>query len=97
MLFSQFVLRIICLAVSVLFPLKKKKVFFKAYHGLRYACNPRFISEKLHEIDPSYEIIWAFQNPNLKKRIVPSYVKCVKINSFEYYFHELTSILTSKK
>ena len=49
-----FVLRIICLAVSVLFPLKKKKVFFKAYHGLRYACNPRFISEKLHEMAPDY-------------------------------------------
>ena len=57
-----FVLRIICLAVSVLFPLKKKKVFFKAYHGLRYACNPRFISEKLHEMAPDYEIVWSFKD-----------------------------------
>ena len=85
-----FVLRIICLAVSVLFPLKKKKVFFKAYHGLRYACNPRFISEKLHEMAPDYEIVWSFKDSS-KIDDFPGYARMVKSGGLRECIEMFTS------
>ncbi|NLE05549.1 MAG: hypothetical protein GX638_12215 [Crenarchaeota archaeon] len=73
-----------------LFPLDKNKAFFKAYNGLRYTCNPKAISEKLHEIAPEIKIVWSFNHPE-KEKGVPSYVISVKKNSLKEYYHLFTA------
>ena len=73
-----------------LFPLVKNKVFFKAYNGLRYTCNPKAISEKLHEVAPEIKIVWSLNHPE-KEKDIPSYVLSVKKNSLKEYFHLFTA------
>lgn len=74
-----------------LFRLDNRKVFFRSYGGLNYSCNPKAISEKLHEIAPDMKIVWSFKNPS-KVENVPEYVTKVKRNSFQ----EIKSLFTSK-
>jgi len=57
---------------------KRRSVVFRSFTGKSYSDNPRAISEALHDLDPSVEIVWLFKDPIRKKRIVPEYVKCVK-------------------
>lgn len=73
-----------------IFPLEKNKVFFKAYHGLRYTCNPKAISEKLHEIAPEMKIVWSFNHPEQIDDL-PPYVLRVKKNSIQEFFHLFTA------
>lgn len=70
----------------------KKAVVFSSFSGKFYSDNPRAISEKLHETHPEFEVIWLFNDAQLKKRIVPPYVKCIK-NSF---FKSMYTYATSK-
>ena len=79
-----------CTFISLLFPINKRSVFFRAHNGLLYACNPKAISEKLHEMDPSVRIIWSFKNPE-KVRDCPDYVKRVKKNTLREYLALFTS------
>lgn len=58
-----------------------KKVIFISFSGKSYSDNPKAISEKLHEMYPDFEIVWIFNSPEEKRKIVPDYVKCVKVNS----------------
>lgn len=74
-----------------LFKLDSRKVFFRAYGGQSYSCNPKAISEKLHEIAPEMKIVWSFKNPENVKN-VPGYVTKVKRNSFG----EIKALFTSK-
>ena len=39
-----------------------KKVVFSSFEGHSYNDNPRYISEKLHELCPEAEIVWLFQS-----------------------------------
>ncbi|MDC7230368.1 MAG: CDP-glycerol glycerophosphotransferase family protein [Sphaerochaetaceae bacterium] len=70
---------------------KKKKVVFKSFSGKSYSDNPRAISEKLHDMAPSYEIVWLFNDPKSKEAIVPKYVKCVKNNSISTFYELATA------
>ena len=58
-----------------------RKVVFISYGGKSYSDNPRAISEKLHELQPEFEIVWLFKNPEEKEKIVPGYVRCVEFGS----------------
>ncbi len=62
--------------------INNNKIVFISFNGHSYSDNPRAISEKCHELYPGFEIIWFFNNPQEKRKIVPDYVKCVKSNSF---------------
>lgn len=62
--------------------INKFKVVFISFGGKSYSDNPRAISEKLNEMCPKYEIVWLFNNPEEKRKIVPDYVRCVKAGSF---------------
>lgn len=84
------VLRFSCKFIAFFFKLNSKKVFFRAYNGLRYACNPRAISEKLHEMAPDYEIVWCFRNPEMIEDF-PSYARFVKKGGFAELFEMFTS------
>ena len=52
-----------------------KKVVFSSFEGRSYNDNPRYISEKLHELCPQAEIVWLFQTKVIDKVRVPDYVK----------------------
>ena len=63
---------------------KKNRVVFSSFYGSSYSDNPRAISEKLHELDDSIEILWLYREKPLEN--APSYVKQVnKNNKVEYY------------
>lgn len=74
-----------------LFGVNQNKAVFISFYGKSYSDNPRAISEKLHEIQPNYKIIWLFNNPAEKKSLVPNYVKCIKRRSLAGYFHLATA------
>ena len=84
------VLRFFCVFFSVFCRLNRKKIFFRAYNGLRYACNPRAISEKMHELAPDMEIVWSLNEPE-KATDVPDYVRVVKKKSLAEYKELFTS------
>ena len=90
-LLKSTILRLMCYAISLFCPLKKRRVFFKSYHGARYACNPRAISEKLHEMAPDYEILWSFTNPDNVPEC-PAYVRKLKSGTLS----ECLGMFTSK-
>lgn len=54
----------------------EKKILFSSFDGKQYSCNPRAISEKMHELYPEFEIVW-YLNAKDKYNIVPSYVRVV--------------------
>lgn len=66
-------------------------VLFQSFDGASYSDNPRFISEKLHEMYPDIKIVWAFKNPATKKDIVPGYVRTIRIDDSIGYYKELAS------
>lgn len=72
-------------------PVKKKKMLCRSLLRLSYSDNPRAISEKMHEIDPEWEIVWAFKEPEKKKSVVPEYVKCIRNNSLAFIYHQATA------
>lgn len=74
---------------STFFPLKKQ-VYFRAYNGLQYSCNPKAISVLLHSKNPDVRIVWCFSNP--ESITVPDYVCKVKKNSFQ----DIKALFTSK-
>ena len=80
-----------CGIVRTLFPVNRKKVLFSSFLGKSYSCNPRAISEMLHDLDPSFRCVWCFEHPEEKKQRVPSYVKCVRIHSPSMFFHQITA------
>ena len=53
-------------------------VVFSAYDYKAYNDNPRYISEKLHELRPETKIAWLFKDPEAARRKfnVPDYVEC---------------------
>lgn len=73
------------------FGVNKKKVVFISFGGKSYSDNPRAISEKLHEVDSDYEIVWLFNSPDNKKSIIPSYIRCVKNNSLSSLYELATA------
>ena len=76
--------------VQFIFGVDKKKVVFISFSGKAYSDNPKAISEKLNEMDSTYKIIWLFNNPDIKKKIVPKYVKSVKNHSL-FSLYELAT------
>ena len=59
----------------------ENKAVFESFSGKTYSDNPRALSEKLHELSPDTEIVWLFADPEEKKKVVPSYVRCEKRNT----------------
>ncbi|MGG7190018.1 CDP-glycerol glycerophosphotransferase family protein [Clostridium paraputrificum] len=59
---------------------KPKRLVFSSYDG-HYSDSPKYISQKIHELAPQYEIIWL-----LKKEFsydLPEYVKWYDIDTFK--------------
>ena len=80
----SFIKQMIGLAAYKVAPIKKNKFVFTSFEG-HYSDNTRAISEKMHEIDSTAEIIWLV-TPSYKGDL-PEYVKGVDINSLSSYWY----------
>ncbi len=79
------------LCLFFLFPIKQNRVFFSAYSGKQYSCNPKAVSEWLLNRYPGrLEIIWAFVDPG-KMHPAGDGVRTVKFKSLRYIYYLLTS------
>ena len=71
----------------------QKKIVFESNHGIHYSCNPRAISEKMHELYPDYELVWGMKEGWTEKdNLIPDYVKVIPIKSWEYRKQRATAI-----
>lgn len=76
------------LKVFQVVPIKRNRIFFWAYSGKQYACNPKYIYEELLAKYPDkFEVIWMINRPIP----IPGNPICVKRNSFKYCYYILTS------
>ncbi len=67
------------------------KVTFSSFSCTRYADNPRYVSEKLHELCPEADIVWLFSQQTLAKAKVPDYVRKVAAISREGLVEQATA------
>ena len=71
-----------------LLPIKKKQVFFSAYSGHQYTCNPKYISEYLGKTYPELQLVWCYRDKPFDAAPAQS---LVRYGSFSYYRAILTS------
>lgn len=71
-----------------LLPIKKKQVFFSAYSGHQYTCNPKYISEYLSKTYPELQLVWCYRDKPFDAAPAQS---LVRYGSFSYYRAILTS------
>lgn len=63
----------------------KKMITFESYSGRQYSDNPRFISEKMHELFPDYKLVWGFQREtDIPSLHLPDYITAYPIDSWKY-------------
>lgn len=73
-----------------LFPIKKNRIFFSAYSGNQYACNPRYISEALEKQYPGqFEKVWCYRSQAF--RTDDPGIRFVRFQSWDYFRLLLTS------
>ena len=72
-------------------PIINNTVFFDSFGG-QYNDNPKYISEKLHDLDPSIKIVWSVSDHGKEKP--PEYAYKVKTGSREYYKYAFCSEVT---
>ncbi|MBR4375917.1 MAG: CDP-glycerol glycerophosphotransferase family protein, partial [Spirochaetia bacterium] len=76
------------LHVFYLCPIDEKKIYFRAFHGKRYGCSPKYLFLYIKEkFGDSYKYIWELKN-NIQE--IPS-AKCVKRLSVKSFIHMMTS------
>jgi CDP-glycerol glycerophosphotransferase len=68
--------------INKIIGIRINKIVFISFNGKTYSDNPRAISEKLHCTYPNFDIVWLFNNPEEKIKILPSYIRCIKAGSF---------------
>jgi len=66
--------------------IKDNCVFFNSFAG-QYNDNPKYISEKLHEMDKDVIIIWAISK-KFRGAMLPEYIKSVKHNSLKHIYYK---------
>lgn len=67
--------------INKIIGINTNKIVFISFGGKSYSDNPKAVSEKLHAMYPNFEIVWLFNNPEERKKIVPDYVRCVNASS----------------
>lgn len=68
----------------------ENKVLFQSFSGY-YCDNPRAISEKLHELSPDTQIVWALKDKERRPDILPTYVKAVTMGDQKAYLKEIAT------
>ena len=77
---QPYISRFLLIADGWLHPVRKK-VVFNSFFGKQYSCNPRAVSEKMHEMYPDYELVWLLLDDSDPYGIIPDYVRVVKKGS----------------
>ncbi len=67
----------------------QKRILFISYGGEQYSDSPKVICERMHELYPDFELIFAFKEP--EKKDIPTYVKKVCATGREFYQYLTTS------
>lgn len=62
----------------------EKKVVFNSFFGKQYSCNPRAVSDKMHELYPDYELVWLLKDASDPYGLIPDYVRVVTKGSRRY-------------
>ena len=83
------IIRKIILFICKFFPIQNK-VYFSNFTGKRYGDNPRFISEKLHQVMPECQIVWQ-KLKGYSFEDVPDYVNVVKYGRIKAIYEMATS------
>lgn len=81
--------KIILFILEIIFhvlPVSKNKAYFRAFGGM-YADNPKYISEKLHELAPDIEIYWELQRGS-DLTDIPDYINVVLQDSYFRPFYK---------
>lgn len=66
------------------FPFKRKTVLFKSFGG-QYNDNPKYVSERLHQLSPETRIVWVITNKC--KEDLPQYIKQIPSEGLEYCYY----------
>ena len=74
---------VLWLLLSKCIPILHNAVFFDSFNG-QYNDNPKYISEKLHDIEPGIKIYWCISEKG--RDLPPEYVNTVKCGSIAYYY-----------
>lgn len=84
-------MRIVCQILAV-FPIKNNQILFKAYSGVQYSCNPKYICEYLLDKHPDeLKIVWAFRSPDHYKYLQSKGIKAIRWLSLYYLYILATS------
>lgn len=65
------------LLIQKIIPVQKGRVVFTSFNG-HYSDNPKYISQKLHDIAPSVDIVWLVKKQYMSE--LPSYVEVIDID-----------------
>ena len=69
-------------------PVDRKKVYFRAFHGKKYGCSPKYLFlHMLEEYGDLYKYIWELEDD---AREIPGAV-CVRRLTFKSFIHMMTS------
>jgi CDP-glycerol glycerophosphotransferase len=69
----------------------QNKVVFSSFYSKFYNDNPRYISEKLHEMRPETDIVWLFRKSAIRDIQVPDYVRKVQPISLKGLVEQATA------
>lgn len=61
-------------------PVNKRKILFMSFAG-QYNDNPKYLSEKLHEVAPKIQQYWCISQKS-KQNDIPDYIKKIEYSSF---------------
>ena len=82
------------LKILWIFPIKEKQIFFSAYEGKQYSCNPKAVFEAIQNLNAfsEYNYIWELNNQSTRE-IFPknNKVKFVKHNTLNYIYNMMIS------
>lgn len=85
---SMYLFKVIYILIGCFTKVKCKRIAVFNYNGKGFGDNPKYVVNKLLELDDSLEIIWMVKNRNVH---VPKNVRAVKLFSFEGFYYCNTS------
>ena len=82
------------LAISILFPIRKKLIVFWSFNGNQYGGNPRCISEYIQHHSDQYDIVWL--KSRASKTAFPKIVRSLKLHSLtQIYYMNVAEFLVT--
>ena len=76
------------LHIFYILPVKENQIYFRAFHGKRYGCNPKYLfMYMLERYGNSYKYIWELEDDT---REIPG-AECIKRLTFKSFINMMTS------